>query len=251
MESNFLSTRAKFWGSQVFNGVLLLFFFPEGEILLKELDDRFGISEGLLIDVINLLESIWESGFSEFTGLLMIVHNFIVEDREVKSKSKSDWIASIKGLRTSLSIWIVFKGTVFDGVKLITLSALSNVSVVITNHLVEESFGLIGGGDTHAGIFDDVDDIDALGIKLLLDLLLVHTETFIEFRVFWVLLNSTDGSNGGSLGANLVLETNRKEVSLFGSEIFTLGFDNFLEVMDHIVKSFGLLGNSGHENILF
>ena len=96
--SNFHSTGAVSSGSQVFNGVLLLFFFPEGEILLKEFDDGFGISEGLLIDVINLLESIRESGFTEFTGLLVLVHNFVVEDREVKSKSKSDWVAGVKSL---------------------------------------------------------------------------------------------------------------------------------------------------------
>jgi len=56
---------------------------------------------------------------------------------------------------------------------LITLSALGNISVVITDHLVEESFCLIGGGDTHARILDDVDDLDALVVKLLLDLFLV------------------------------------------------------------------------------
>jgi len=76
----------------------------------------------------------------------VIVHNFIVEDGEVKSKSKSDWVASIKGLRAVLCKLIVLKGTVFDCFKLITLSALGNVSVVITDHLVEEGFGFISGG---------------------------------------------------------------------------------------------------------
>ena len=88
-------------------------------------------------------------------------------------------------------------------------------------------------------------------VEFLLNLFLVSTKAIVEFRVFWVLLNSTDGSNSGSLGANLVLETNREEVSLFGGEVLVLRFDNGLEVFDHIVKSLGLLGNSGHENILF
>jgi len=209
MTSNFHNTWAVSWGSQVFNGVLLLFFFPEGEILLKEFDDRFGISEGLLINVINLLEGIRESGFTEFTGLFVLVHNFVVEDGEVKSESKSDWVAGIKGFGTALGKFIVLKGTVFDGIKLISLGALGDVSVVITDHFVEESFGLISGGNTHAWFLDDIDDRDALVVKLLLDFLLVGTETIIEFWVFWVLLDGADGSNGGSLGSNLVLETNR------------------------------------------
>jgi hypothetical protein len=152
---------------------LLLFFFPEGEILLKEFDDGFGISEGFLIDVINLLESIRESGFSEFTGLLVVVHNFIVEDREVKSKSKSDWVAGIQRLGRFLSMLIVFEGTIFDDIELITLGALSNVSVVISDHFVEEGFGLIGGGNTHALSLNDIYDRDALVVELLLDFLFV------------------------------------------------------------------------------
>jgi len=90
-----------------------------------------------------------------------------------------------------------------------------------------------------------------LVVELTFDLFLVGGQGFVELRIFWVLLDGADGSNGGSLGTDLVLETNREEVSLFGGEVVTLRFDNFLEVMDHIVKSLGLLGNSGHENVLF
>ena len=108
------------------------------------------ISEGFFIDIIDLLESFSESGFSEFTSLLMVVHNLVVEDREVKSKSKSNWVAGVQGLGAGLGKLIVLEGSVLDGVELITLGALSNVSVVVTDHLVEESFGLIGGGNSHA-----------------------------------------------------------------------------------------------------
>ena len=44
--------------SQVFDSVVAIFLLPETEVLLKELDDRFGISEGFFIDIINLLESL-------------------------------------------------------------------------------------------------------------------------------------------------------------------------------------------------
>ena len=150
MTSIILGTKDESVCSKVFNIVLLLLFFPEREILLKEFDDGFGISEGLLINVIDLFESVGESFFSKFTGLLMVVHNFVVEDGEVKSKSKSDWVASVQGFGRRLSKLIVLEGSVFDGIELISLCALGDVSVIITHHFVEESFGLIGGSDIHA-----------------------------------------------------------------------------------------------------
>jgi len=230
---------------------LLFFFFPEGEVLFKELDDGFGISESLLVDVIDFLEGIRECGFSEFTSLLVVVHDFVVEDGEVEGKTKSDWVASVQGLGGSLSKLIVLKGTIFNGIELISLGALGNISVVITNHFVEEGFGLVSGGNLDAISFDSVNNGDALSVKLLFDLLFISTESIVELGVFWVLLDGTDGSNGSSLGTNLVLESNGEKVSLFGSEIVVFAFDNGNEVLDHIVESLGLLGNSGHENILF
>jgi len=37
---------------------LFLLFFPERKILLKKFDDALGISEGLLINIIDLFESV-------------------------------------------------------------------------------------------------------------------------------------------------------------------------------------------------
>ena len=146
---------------------------------------------------------------------------------------------------------IVLKSTGLDSFDFISIGALGNVSVVISHHLVEERFGLIGDGNTHAGLLDNINNGEALVVEFLLNLVLVLAKSIIEFRIFWVLLNGTDGSNSSSLGANLVLETNREEVSLFGGEVLILRFDNSLEVFDHIVKSLGLLGNSGHEKVFF
>jgi hypothetical protein len=181
MTSRFLGAQVESRYSQVFNGILLLLFFPEGEILLKEFDDRFGISEGFLINVINLLESVGESSFSKFTGLLVVVHNLVVEDGEVKSKSKSDWVAGIQALGARLGELIVLKSTIFDGIKLISLGALGNVSVVISNHFVEESFGLISRCDFHALTLDDLNDRDALVVELLFNLLFICRKTIVEF----------------------------------------------------------------------
>jgi len=230
---------------------LLLLFFPERKVLLEEFDDGFGISESFLINIVDLLKSVGESGLTEFTGLLVVVHNFVVEDGEVKSESKSDWVAGIEGFGGGLGELIVLEGTIFDGIELVTLGALGNVSVVITDHFVEESFGLVSGSNTHAGVLDDVDNGDALVVELLFDLFFVSAESIVEFGVFWVLLDGTDGSNGGSLGSNLVLETNGEKVSFLSGEIVRFALDNLLKIRDHVIESLGLLGNSGHENMLF
>jgi len=150
-----------------------------------------------------------------------------------------------------LSEFIVIKSSILDSLELFGNCAFSNVSVVVSHHLVEESFGLIGGGDIHAGVLDNINNGHTLIVELLFDLFLVGTESIVELGILWVLLDGTDGSNSGSLGTDLVLETNREEVSLFSGEVITLGFDNSLEVTDHIVESLGLLGNSSHENVFF
>jgi len=237
--------------SEVFDGVLLLFFLPEGEVLLEELDDGLGVSEGLLIDVIDLLESIGESGLTKLTGLLVVVHHFVMEHGEVESQSQSDWVAGVEGLGGGLSMLVVLESAIFDSVELVFLGAFGNISVVISNHLVEESLGLIGGGNLHALVLNDIDNGDALVVKLTFDLLLVSGETGIELLILGVLFNGADGSNSGSFGADLVLETNGKEVSLLGGEVLILVLDNLLEVENHIVKSFGLFSDSSHKNILF
>ena len=84
--------------SEIFDGVVTLFLLPETEVLLEELDDRLGISEGFFIDIIDLLQGLGQSLLTKFTGLFVVIHHFIVEDREVQSKTKSNWVACIKTL---------------------------------------------------------------------------------------------------------------------------------------------------------
>ena len=230
---------------------MLLLFLPERKVLLEELDDGFGVSEGFFVDIIDLLKSIRQSLLSKFAGLLVVVHNFVVENGEVKGQSESDWVARVKGLRRLVGKLVVLEGTVLDGIELITGGALSNISVIITDHLVEEGFGLVSGSLGHARVLDNFDDLDALIVEFLLDLLLVLSESFVELLVLWVLLDGTDSSNGGSLGADLVLETDGKQVSLLSGEILGFILNNSVKVEDHIVESFGLFSDSSHENVFF
>ena len=93
---------------------MLLFLLPEGEVLLEELNDGLGISEGLLVNVIDLLESVREGLLSELAGLLVVVHDLVVEDREVEGETKSNWVAGVEALGASLGELVVLEGAIFD-----------------------------------------------------------------------------------------------------------------------------------------
>jgi len=71
-----------------------------------------------------------------------------------------------------------------------------------------------------------LNNTDALVVELFFNLLFVGEESVVELLVFWVLLDGTDGSNGSSLRADLVLETDGKKVSLLSGEILGFVGDN-------------------------
>jgi len=130
-----------------------------------------------------------------------------VEHGEVQGKSKSDWVACVQTLGGLLSKLVVLEGSILDGLELVSVGAFGDVSVIVSDHLVEEGLGLVGGGDSHAGGLDDFDDGDALVVELTLDLFLVSSKGIVELLVLRVLLDGGDGSNGSSLGTNLVFES--------------------------------------------
>ena len=85
--------------SQVINLLVITFllFLPEGQVFLKELNDALGVTEVILLELVDLLESILESLISKLTSGLVVFHNFVVEDGEVKGKTKLDWVAWWEG----------------------------------------------------------------------------------------------------------------------------------------------------------
>ena len=87
---------------------------------------------------------------------------------------------------------------------------LGDISVIVTNHFLEESFGLVLGGEWEALVLHNLDNQHALLVQLGLDLLLVLPESVSEFLVLWVLLDGANGSNCSSLRSDEVLETNRE-----------------------------------------
>ena len=65
--------------------ITFLLFLPEGQVFLKELNDALGVTEVILLELVDLLESVLESLVSKLTSGLVVFHNFVVEDGEVES----------------------------------------------------------------------------------------------------------------------------------------------------------------------
>jgi hypothetical protein len=140
----------------------------------------------------------------------MVVHDLVVEYREVESEAEADWVAWIESFRELVSLIVSFECALFDGIELVCGGRLSNVSVIIADHLLEEGLGLVLSCEFQAFSLNCLNNQHAFFVQLQLDLLLVLTESVTKLLVFWVLLNGTDGTNGASLRSNEVLETNGK-----------------------------------------
>ena len=70
----------------------------------------------------------------------MVLHDFVVEDGEVEGESEADGVA---GWELDLvGLVVVLEGVLLDALEVVTLGILSDVSVVVTNHLDEEGLGL-------------------------------------------------------------------------------------------------------------
>jgi len=127
--------------SQVIDRVIaLLFLLPEGEVLLEELDNALGITEVVLLELVNLVESGLESEVSELAGLLVVLHDLVVEHGEVEGEAELDGVAWGQG--DLIGLVVSFKSFLLNFFHKVALCVLSDVAVVVTDHLDEESLGL-------------------------------------------------------------------------------------------------------------
>ena len=136
--------------SQVVDLVIALFlFFPESQVLLEKLDNALSITEVVLLELVNFVEGLLESVVSELTSLGVVLEHFVVEDTEVKGQAELDWVAG--GKVDGVGLFVSLLGLHLDLLELGILGVLGNITVVVTDHLDEESLGLIlalGAEDT-------------------------------------------------------------------------------------------------------
>jgi len=149
--------------SQVVNCVVALFFLaPEREVLLQELDDALGIAEVVLLELVNLVESILEGLVGELASGLVVLHDFVMEDGEVEGQAELDGVAG--GQRDLVGLIVRLERVLLNILEVIALGVLGNVAVVVADHLDEEGLGLAAGSLIQHVLLDHVDD--ALAVLL-------------------------------------------------------------------------------------
>jgi len=229
--------------------VALLFLLPESEVLLEELDDALGVTEVVLLELVDLVESVLEGLVGELASLFVVLENFVMEDGEVEGKSELDGVAGRESDLVGLGVSL--ESLLLDLLEEGVLGVLGDVAVVVTDHLDEESLGLTVGGLDEDLLFDHVDDALAVGSELRLDLGFVVGEGIGELGVLGVLLDGGNGAASSSLGGDQVLEGDGEEVSLIGGDIGSLGVEDEGEEVDHVFKALSLLGDAGQKDIFF
>jgi hypothetical protein len=180
---------------------------------------------------------------------LVVLHGFVMEDGEVEGESELDGVARREG--DGVGLVVSGEGGLLDLLEVITLGVLGDVSVVVSDHLDEESLGLSVTRFGKDLLVDHVDDSLAVVLELLLNSVFVSSEGISELGVLGVLLNSSDSAASGSLGGDEVLEGDGEEVSLIGGDIGSLLGEDELELVDHIFEALSLFGNTGEENVFF
>jgi hypothetical protein len=172
----------------------------------------------------------------------MVLHHLVVEDGEVKGEAELDGVAWGKGDLVGLIVSL--EGSLLDSLHLGTLGILSDVAVVVADHLYEEGFGLTVTGLGEDLLVDHVDDTLAVTGKLGLDRGLVSGESRGILGVLGVLFDGGNSAAGGTLGADQVFEGNGEEVTLIAGDFSTFGVEDEGEEINHIFKTFCLLGNT-------
>lgn len=191
--------------SKVLDVVVSLFLLPEGKVLLEKLDDALGVAEGLLVNVVDLVHGVLESSLSECASLLVILHDFVVEDREVQGEAELDGVAGGQGDLQGLLVGL--EGLSLDMLELLSLGGLGDVAVVVSHHLDEERPRLILSASLAQHLApDDLNDPLTIPIQRTLYLMLIRPESTTELLVLGVLLNRRYGAPCGALGGDEGLE---------------------------------------------
>ena len=176
------------------------------------------------------------------------VEDFVVEDGEVEGESESD---GVRGGQTGVGdLRGILIGVQGVGGRLLARVAsleLSEVTVVVTLHLVVEHLGLIRGRVGDEVVLNDKQDVLTDAFQLNLDgALVVHD--LREFVRFALGLDGRHHSPGRTAGTDYVLVSHREQVSLLHSELVGLA-RHVLHVRHHLIKALSLLGQLGHEHI--
>lgn len=178
-----------------------------------------------------------KSKFGEVAGLVGGVQDFVVEDREVQGQAEADGVGRGKIGRGDLSGSLVgLQRGIGSALAAVANGELSQVTVVVTLHLVVEDLGLAALSGLDEVLVQNLEDVIAdlrqLGLDLLAVLLDQSDLGLVAFG-FLLLFNRGDDSPRGTAGTNDVLVGDRQEIPLLNSEL-NIGRGNNLHVLNHL-----------------
>jgi len=155
--------------SQVVDVVATIFFLltPESQILFQKLNDALGVTEVIFLEFIDLVKGILEGLVGEVASGLVVLHHLVVEDREVKGETQADGVAG--GKVDLIGLVVCLKCTLLDILEVSTLGVFSDVTVVIADHLHEESLGLTVAGLGEHMLVNQVYNVLAVLLELCLN----------------------------------------------------------------------------------
>ena len=131
------------------------------------------------------------------------------------------------------------------------LDALRGNDAGLHSHLVVEDLGLAGSGVGDEAVVEDVENILADPLELLLDLdavLLDGGHVLVGALGLLLLLDRGDDAPRGTAGANNVLVGNRQQVALVDREL-AADLGNLLHVGNHLIVALSLLAQAGEESL--
>ena len=103
------------------------------KIIPQQLHDQRGVLVAFLTQGIQLGNGVIESLLGEMACLVRRVENFVVEDGEIQSKTKTNWMSRCKvGLRDFGGILVSLEGLVSGSLALVTKSEFGQVAVVVS-----------------------------------------------------------------------------------------------------------------------
>ena len=124
--------------------------------------------------IFDVSNSIIKGLFGHFTGFTGFVHDFIIEDGEVKSKTESDWVGGLQVFGSFISSLVIsLKSGFRNFLHLVSFGVFTDITVVITLHFEEEDLAFSGLSLRNQVLINKVDDVLAESVKFLFNLGLV------------------------------------------------------------------------------
>jgi len=222
---------------------------PESQVVSDELHNGGGVLVLVFLDVLDVGDGVVEGLLGQVAGLGGVVEALVVEHGEVEGESESDGVGGLQLVVGNLGgLGVGFEGTLGDLLVEVGGGVFGDVSEIVTLHLKVEDLGLGGGGLLDEVVVEQVQNVLTVLGELVLELLLVVLDEGEVSGVLalLLLLDGGDGSPGGTSGPDGVLVGDGEEVSLFDGQLVVEVEDDLLDVVEHVLESFGLFADLGH-----